>query len=89
MAMVKKQDTDKARALQAALDQIERQFGKGAVMRLGENKNLTDIEAISTGSLSLDLALGIGGLPTGRIVEIYGPESSGKTTLTLELIAQA
>ena len=66
MAMVKKQDTDKARALQAALDQIERQFGKGAVMRLGENKNLTDIEAISTGSLSLDLALGIGGLPTGR-----------------------
>ena len=89
MAMVKKQDTDKARALQAALDQIERQFGKGAVMRLGENKNLTDIEAISTGSLSLDLALGIGGLPTGRIIEIYGPESSGKTTLTLELIAQA
>lgn len=94
MAVVRNQnvdnkDKDKAKALQAALDQIERQFGKGAVMRLGENKNLVDIEAISTGSLSLDLALGIGGLPCGRIIEIYGPESSGKTTLTLELIAQA
>ncbi len=90
MCAVKNVDNkDKAKALQAALDQIERQFGKGAIMRLGENKNITDIEAISTGSLSLDLALGIGGLPSGRIVEIYGPESSGKTTLTLELIAQA
>lgn len=70
------------------MDQIERQFGKGAIMRLGQNE-LMDIEAIPTGSLSLDIALGIGGLPMGRIIEIYGPESSGKTTLTLELIAQA
>ncbi|MCI7773447.1 MAG: recombinase RecA [Succinivibrio sp.] len=70
------------------MEQIERQFGKGAIMRLGQN-DLTDIEAISTGSLSLDIALGVGGLPMGRIIEIYGPESSGKTTLTLELIAQA
>ncbi|WP_019000894.1 recombinase RecA [Succinimonas amylolytica] len=79
----------KAKALQAAMEQIEKQFGKGAIMRLGENKLMSDIEAISTGSLSLDIALGIGGLPLGRIVEIYGPESSGKTTLTLEIIAQA
>ncbi|MBQ3682390.1 recombinase RecA [Succinimonas sp.] len=79
----------KAKALQAAMDQIEKQFGKGAIMLLGENKHMSDIEAISTGSLSLDIALGIGGLPLGRIVEIYGPESSGKTTLTLEVIAQA
>ena len=79
----------KAKALQAAMEQIEKQFGKGAIMRLGENKLMSDIEAVSTGSLSLDIALGIGGLPLGRIVEIYGPESSGKTTLTLEIIAQA
>ncbi len=79
----------KAKALQAAMEQIEKQFGKGAIMLLGENKHMSDIEAISTGSLSLDIALGIGGLPLGRIVEIYGPESSGKTTLTLEVIAQA
>ncbi|MBA3987740.1 recombinase RecA [Aliidiomarina maris] len=76
------------KALDAALGQIERQFGKGAIMRLGDNKAL-NIEAISTGSLSLDIALGIGGLPTGRVVEIYGPESSGKTTLTLQVIAEA
>lgn len=76
------------KALDAALGQIERQFGKGAIMRLGDNKAM-DIEAISTGSLSLDIALGIGGLPTGRVVEIYGPESSGKTTLTLQVIAEA
>lgn len=81
-------DPKKQKALEAAMEQIERQFGKGAIMRLGQNE-LVDIEAISTGSLSLDIALGIGGLPMGRIIEIYGPESSGKTTLTLELIAQA
>ena len=82
-------DENKERALSAALSQIERQFGKGAVMRMGETQTPRDIEAVSTGSLGLDVALGIGGLPKGRIVEIYGPESSGKTTLTLEVIAQA
>ncbi|MDV2857123.1 MULTISPECIES: recombinase RecA [Oceanimonas] len=81
-------DQNKEKALAAALGQIEKQFGKGSIMRLGDNKAL-NVEAISTGSLSLDIALGIGGLPTGRIVEIYGPESSGKTTLTLQVIAQA
>ena len=81
-------DPKKQKALEAAMEQIERQFGKGAIMRLGQN-DLMDIETIPTGSLSLDIALGVGGLPMGRIVEIYGPESSGKTTLTLELIAQA
>jgi recombination protein RecA len=81
-------EENKKKALSAALSQIERQFGKGSVMRLGDNaSDIPDIEAISTGSLSLDIALGIGGLPKGRIVEIYGPESSGKTTLTLEVIA--
>lgn len=81
-------EDNKKKALSAALSQIERQFGKGAVMRMGdEGNNQPDIEAISTGSLSLDIALGIGGLPKGRIVEIYGPESSGKTTLTLQVIA--
>src|SRR5690554_540426 len=79
---------DKQKALEAALSQIERQFGKGSIMRLGDNQAM-DIESVSTGSLTLDIALGIGGLPRGRIVEIYGPESSGKTTLTLEVIAQA
>ncbi|RUO25805.1 recombinase RecA [Aliidiomarina minuta] len=79
---------NKQKALDAALGQIERQFGKGAIMRLGDNKAM-DIETISTGSLSLDIALGIGGLPTGRVIEIYGPESSGKTTLTLQVIAAA
>ena len=89
MAQAKNNSQEKAKALQIALDQIEKQFGKGSIMRLGENKAINDIEAISTGSLSLDIALGIGGLPCGRIVEIFGPESSGKTTLTLELIAEA
>ena len=78
---------DKSKALSAALSQIEKQFGKGAVMRLGE-KPMEDVDVISTGSLGLDVALGIGGLPRGRVVEIYGPESSGKTTLTLQTIAQ-
>ncbi|MEQ8953457.1 MAG: recombinase RecA, partial [Gammaproteobacteria bacterium] len=81
-------DPNKQKALDAALSQIERQFGKGTAMRMGDNERLA-IPAISTGSLGLDIALGIGGLPKGRIVEIYGPESSGKTTLTLTTIAQA
>ena len=81
-------ETDKAKALEAALGQIERQFGKGTVMRMGDN-NRQAIPSISTGSLGLDIALGIGGLPKGRVVEIYGPESSGKTTLTLQVIAEA
>ena len=81
-------EDNKQKALSAALTQIERQFGKGSVMRMGEGATFPDIEAISTGSLSLDIALGIGGLPKGRIVEIYGPESSGKTTLTLQVIAE-
>ncbi len=79
---------EKDKALDAALSQIERAFGKGSIMRLGQNTNI-DIEAISTGSLGIDIALGIGGMPKGRIVEIYGPESSGKTTLALSVIAQA
>ena len=79
---------DKSQALSAALGQIEKQFGKGSVMRMGDNTGPRDIEAISTGSLGLDVALGIGGLPKGRVVEIYGPESSGKTTLTLQVIAE-
>ena len=81
-------DSNKEKALAAALGQIEKQFGKGSIMRLGDTQSL-DIDSIPTGSLSLDIALGIGGLPMGRIVEIFGPESSGKTTLTLEVIAQA
>jgi recombination protein RecA len=81
-------DDNKAKALAAALSQIEKQFGKGSIMRLGESEVAKDIRAISTGSLGLDLALGIGGLPRGRVVEIYGPESSGKTTLALSVVAQ-
>ena len=81
-------EDNKQKALNAALSQIERQFGKGSVMRMGDGSAVRDIEAISTGSLGLDVALGIGGLPKGRIVEIYGPESSGKTTLTLQVIAE-
>jgi recombination protein RecA len=79
---------DKAKALQAALSQIEKQFGKGSIMRLGEGEVIEDIQVVSTGSLGLDIALGVGGLPRGRVVEIYGPESSGKTTLTLQVVAQ-
>jgi recombination protein RecA len=81
-------DDNKRKALQAALSQIEKQFGKGSIMKLGEAEVSRDIQAVPTGSLGLDIALGVGGLPRGRIVEIYGPESSGKTTLTLSVIAQ-
>ena len=87
-APVKALNTEKAKALQAALAQIEKQFGKGSIMRLGEGEVIEDIEVVSTGSLGLDIALGVGGLPRGRVVEIYGPESSGKTTLTLQVVAE-
>ena len=87
-APVKALNTEKAKALQAALAQIEKQFGKGSIMRLGEGEVIEDIQVVSTGSLGLDIALGVGGLPRGRVVEIYGPESSGKTTLTLQVIAE-
>ena len=80
--------TEKAKALQAALAQIEKQFGKGSIMRLGEGEVAEDIQVVSTGSLGLDVALGVGGLPRGRVIEIYGPESSGKTTLTLQVVAE-
>src|SRR5574340_1782164 len=83
-----KMDENKSKALQAALTQIERQFGKGSIMRMGDKDVEKGIEVVSTGSLGLDLALGVGGLPRGRVVEIYGPESSGKTTLTLQVIAE-
>ena len=82
-------EDNKRKALSAALSQIEKQFGKGAVMRMGDVSAVRDVEAVSTGSLGLDVALGIGGLPRGRVIEIYGPESSGKTTLTLQVIAEA
>jgi len=85
---VKKPDDGRRKALDAALSQIERQFGKGAVMRMGAADALRDVDVVPTGSLALDAALGIGGLPRGRVVEIYGPESSGKTTLTLHVVAQ-
>ena len=81
-------NTEKAKALQAALAQIDKQFGKGSIMRLGEGEVIEDIQVVSTGSLGLDIALGVGGLPRGRVIEIYGPESSGKTTLTLQVIAE-
>ena len=80
--------SDKKKALDTAIAQIERDFGKGSIMRLGQNTNIV-VEAIPTGSLALDVALGIGGVPKGRIVEIYGPESSGKTTLALHIVAEA
>ncbi|MDH3812519.1 MAG: recombinase RecA, partial [Gammaproteobacteria bacterium] len=82
-------DDNRKKALAQALGQIEKQFGKGSVMRMGDSPASRDIEAISTGSIGLDVALGIGGLPKGRVVEIYGPESSGKTTLTLQVIAES
>jgi len=87
-APVKALNTEKAKALQAALAQIEKQFGKGSIMRLGEGEVIEEVQVVSTGSLGLDIALGVGGLPRGRVVEIYGPESSGKTTLTLQVIAE-
>ena len=88
LRLVGKDDGDKQRALEAALAQIDRAFGKGSVMKLGDKGKIVEIESVSTGSLGLDMALGIGGLPRGRIVEIYGPESSGKTTLALHVVAE-
>lgn len=88
LSMSDKRNTEKQKALESALAQIERQFGKGSIMRLGAENPVMEIEATSTGSLGLDIALGIGGLPKGRIIEIYGPESSGKTTLTLHVVAE-
>lgn len=89
LRLVEDKSVDKSKALDAALSQIERSFGKGSIMRLGQNDKIVEIETVSTGSLSLDIALGVGGLPKGRIVEIYGPESSGKTTMALHTIAEA
>ena len=88
LSMSDKKDDDRQKALESALSQIERQFGKGSIMKLGDENAIQEIEATSTGSLGLDIALGIGGLPKGRIVEIYGPESSGKTALTLHCVAE-
>src|ERR1700739_3300612 len=88
LRLVGKNDGDKQRALEAALAQIDRAFGKGSVMKLGDKGKIVEIESVSTGSLGLDMALGIGGLPRGRVVEIYGPESSGKTTLALHVVAE-
>jgi recombination protein RecA len=89
LRVVERDNMDKSKALEAALGQIEKAFGKGSIMKLGQHDALTEIESVSTGSLGLDIGLGIGGLPRGRIVEIYGPESSGKTTLALHVIAEA
>src|SRR5580658_3770797 len=89
LRLVEGTSVDKTKALDAALSQIERAFGKGSIMRLGKNQKAVEIEAVPTGSLGLDIALGVGGLPRGRVIEIYGPESSGKTTLTLHVIAEA
>jgi recombination protein RecA len=88
LRVVAKEDSDKKRALEAALSQIDRAFGKGSVMKLGQREKAVDADAVSTGSLGLDIALGIGGLPRGRVVEVYGPESSGKTTLALHVVAE-
>ena len=89
LRLVEGSSMDKAKALDAALSQIERAFGKGSIMRLGKNQQAIEIETVSTGSLGLDIALGVGGLPRGRVIEIYGPESSGKTTLALHTIAES
>jgi recombination protein RecA len=88
LRVVEREDSDKKRALEAALSQIDRAFGKGSVMKLGQRERAVDADAVSTGSLGLDIALGIGGLPRGRVVEVYGPESSGKTTLALHVVAE-
>ena len=88
LRVVVKEDNDKKRALEAALSQIDRAFGKGSVMKLGQRERAVDADAVSTGSLGLDIALGIGGLPRGRVIEVYGPESSGKTTLALHVVAE-
>src|SRR4030095_15273789 len=87
--MPSENDRERLKAIEMAVGQIEKQFGKGSIMRLGQKDAITAIPAISTGAVSLDYALGIGGVPRGRVVEIYGPESSGKTTLTLQIIAEA
>src|SRR5438477_6942553 len=89
LRVVESSSMDKSKALDAALSQIERAFGKGSIMKLGKNDKSMEIETVSTGSLGLDIALGVGGLPRGRVVEIYGPESSGKTTLALHCLAEA
>ncbi len=89
LRLVEENSVDKSKALDAALSQIERAFGKGSIMKLGSNENVVEIETVSTGSLGLDIALGVGGLPKGRIIEIYGPESSGKTTMALHTVAEA
>src|SRR6187431_2388075 len=89
LRLVEGAEMDREKALEAAISQIERNCGKGSIMRLGANDRIMDVEAISTGSLGLDIALGIGGLPRGRVIEIYGPESSGKTTLSLSVVAEA
>jgi len=89
LRLVEKEDMNKSKALDAALSQIERAFGKGSIMKLGQQENAVELDAVSTGSLGLDIAVGIGGLPRGRITEIYGPESSGKTTLALHAVAEA
>ena len=89
LKLVDKDTMDKKKALEAAVSQIERSFGKGSIMHLGKQDQMVEIDAISTGSLALDIALGVGGLPRGRIVEIFGPESSGKTTLAMHVIAEA
>src|SRR5213075_1625733 len=81
-------DDNKSKPLSAALAQIEKQFGKGSIMKMGEAQVQNDLQVVSTGSLGLDIALGVGGLPRGRVVEVYGPESSGKTTLSLQVVAQ-
>src|SRR5262249_58907948 len=89
LGLVDRDMMDRSKALDAALGQIERAFGKGSIMRLGQREKAVDAEVVSTGSLGLDIALGVGGLPRGRIIEIYGPGSSGKTTFALQVVAQA
>ncbi len=88
ITMKSKSESDRQKALDSALAQIERQFGKGSIMRLGDENAVQEIAATPTGSLGLDIALGIGGLPKGRVIEVFGPESSGKTTLTLHSVAE-